>query len=343
LTVVELIDEPREEELEAAIARDPYDVDAYAVYADWLQQHGHVRGELIAAQLAELRGQTDAAETREDLLALHARDLLGSLAHEKRLVMSWRCGFIHAAAAAAHGDDSCREVVRAIAALLAHPSGRLLVRLDVRIPDRADELVELLAAHAPPSLRDLHLATQAEVDLQALWPRCRRLRNISVEARACEVGELDLPLAEHAAFHQYAASRKCVRAVADASWPELVELDLWIGAGKADHADLRAMLYRDLPSLARLRVRAAAFAAAFANELAMSPLAAQLVLLDLSRSPTLVDEDVRTLARSKDRFPRLRELRLPEDIASERVQAWFAGTRVEVLGDSAEPSWCYAE
>ena len=38
-------------ELESAIVRDPDDLDAYAVYGDWLAEQGDPRGELIALQL----------------------------------------------------------------------------------------------------------------------------------------------------------------------------------------------------------------------------------------------------------------------------------------------------
>ncbi|MCW5809299.1 MAG: TIGR02996 domain-containing protein, partial [Deltaproteobacteria bacterium] len=185
-------------ELEDAIARDPYDVDLYAVYADWLQQRGHVRGELIAAQLAELRGSAEAVDAREDLLAIHAGALLGPLASDRHLALTWRCGFVHAAAAAAGEDATSRELLRGLATLLAHPSGRLLVRLDVRITHGGPELVELLAAHAPPTLRDLRIATEGELELADLWPRCRRLRGLAISAASSHPGELVLPQLERA-------------------------------------------------------------------------------------------------------------------------------------------------
>ncbi|HEY0250721.1 MAG TPA: TIGR02996 domain-containing protein, partial [Kofleriaceae bacterium] len=49
----------RDPALEAAIVRG--EPAAYAVYADWLQSHGQVHGELIAMQLA-LRAQTSTEQ-----------------------------------------------------------------------------------------------------------------------------------------------------------------------------------------------------------------------------------------------------------------------------------------
>lgn len=70
-------DDDRGAALEAAIASDPEDAQAFAVYGDWLQKHGDPRGELIALQNAT--GPKAAAAVGKHL-AQHAPRLLGSLA-----------------------------------------------------------------------------------------------------------------------------------------------------------------------------------------------------------------------------------------------------------------------
>ncbi|HEU0034605.1 MAG TPA: TIGR02996 domain-containing protein [Kofleriaceae bacterium] len=62
----------------AAIRANPADDKPRLVYADWLQERGDPRGELIALQLS---GRDDAATTRREraLLAEHARSWLGPL------------------------------------------------------------------------------------------------------------------------------------------------------------------------------------------------------------------------------------------------------------------------
>jgi len=70
------------EELLARILEHPGDVEARAVYGDWLAERGDPRGELIALQLATRdRLPTDAEAKRERaLLEAHATDWLGRLA-----------------------------------------------------------------------------------------------------------------------------------------------------------------------------------------------------------------------------------------------------------------------
>src|SRR5262245_58565359 len=75
-------DATRNAELDEAIAADPYDTSAYAVYADWLQARGDPRGELIALQLAEdaKPGDSKLVASIGRQLEKHAAVYLGPLA-----------------------------------------------------------------------------------------------------------------------------------------------------------------------------------------------------------------------------------------------------------------------
>jgi uncharacterized protein (TIGR02996 family) len=63
-------------DLEAAIAANPEDLEAYRVYADWLTAQGDVRGELVLADLAVLRRPDDG---RAGFVASTLRKTFGKL------------------------------------------------------------------------------------------------------------------------------------------------------------------------------------------------------------------------------------------------------------------------
>lgn len=165
--------------LEAAIDADPYDKDAYAVYADALQDAGDPRGELIALQL---RNKHAAAQK---FLAKHEDYFLGPLAvHRKtydhqyegkqrtqvrRDAFTWQYGFIHAlrlsrnihsvaAAKPKYDDGTLNDVIEAV---LAHPSGRFLAEITVAVNfndenDSLQEVIDVLAKQVRPTIRKLH-------------------------------------------------------------------------------------------------------------------------------------------------------------------------------------------
>jgi uncharacterized protein (TIGR02996 family) len=68
------------DDLLAVIAENPADENAWLLYADWLQQHGEPRGELIALDIAiesatDRKAELEAA--RVDLLARYGANILG--------------------------------------------------------------------------------------------------------------------------------------------------------------------------------------------------------------------------------------------------------------------------
>ncbi len=69
------------DDLLAVIADSPQDENAWLLYADWLQQHGEPRGELIALDIAleQASGdrKTELEAARVDLLASYGAALLG--------------------------------------------------------------------------------------------------------------------------------------------------------------------------------------------------------------------------------------------------------------------------
>jgi uncharacterized protein (TIGR02996 family) len=311
--------------LEAAIDDDPDDKVAFSVYGDWLQRRGELRGELIAlslaaeAQRAANPGKKPPAQTAlGKLLVKHAAALLGPLA---RLVRDpadptappfiWRHGFIARAELTAAPE---RAAAPTVGELLRHPSGRFLRELIVRSDAEGRELVQLLEA-APRSLRELELRCLVDlVDLDVLWGPLARLHRLDLTGRRVELGELELPDLRRLRLAAAQLSGTAVAAVARAPLPRLERLELRFGGSGADLAvfdDLRPLLRRtDLPALTHLKLRRAPFAGSIVRELALAPLARQLVVLDLSHG-SLNPADIEVLVRHKHYFAQLRELWLP--------------------------------
>ncbi len=312
--------------LEAAIDDDPDDPAAYSVYGDWLQRRGDPRGELIALSLAaeaqraaDPRRKPPAQTALGKLLKKHAAALLGPLARHvadpgdpTAPPLVWRHGFIARAELAAAPD---RPVAPIVADLLRHPSGRFLRELVARSDGEGPAILELLAAAAPRSLRELDLQGLVDLgDLGDLWERLARLHRLGLTARRFELGELHLPALRRARFAAAELSGSAVAAIARAPFPVLERLELRFGGSGADLAtfeDLRPLLRRtDLPALTHLKLRRAPYAGSIVRELVAAPLARQLVVLDLSHG-AFNPADIDVLVQHKERFAQLRELWLP--------------------------------
>lgn len=322
--------EARNPELEAAIARDPEDAAAYSVYADWLQGHNELRGELIAAQLADTPKARAAAE---DLLERHAWYFLGALAHDPALTVTWQHGFIHSAEIVEPSGGSPGARNRTLEALLAHPSARFLIALAVDIePGDAKATIATLARLAPKSVRQLELFARCELpSLGELFQACPELRQLEIAAHSFGCGALAFPHARRARFLCTALGGRAMRQLAGAHWPELERLDIYFGEGSATFADVRPLLERaDLPKLTHLKLRGAAFVGAICRALPASPLAHQLTVLDLSKGELADPDDF--VAFAAHRFERLKELALPVTLAHARTLVPVEQLAKQVIG-----------
>jgi uncharacterized protein (TIGR02996 family) len=137
----------RDRDLEAAIEADPDGIEPYLVYADWLQERGDPRGELITTQHAR-RTTKDAAEhaelaEREDELLTEHRNYLEGPADQYGFdIVDWHLGF--ARTLAIHDREGLEKLRRVLAA--DHPALRFLRRIAVSSGDvtKATEIVEAL-------------------------------------------------------------------------------------------------------------------------------------------------------------------------------------------------------
>ncbi|HEY1811360.1 MAG TPA: TIGR02996 domain-containing protein [Kofleriaceae bacterium] len=291
-------------ELERALIADPDDVAAYLVYADWLQQEGDPRGELIARMIqAE---SAPAAETKDDAKLRAATKRLserlgGELAD---LNPSWRRGFVDAVVLA-------RDRVRGpyperLAALFRDRSAALLrtiVLHDVFATEGA-RTAALVLADAPATLCELTLGFDDDVGDLAHLHRLTRLARLEIGLRLGYT--TDVPPTRGA------PSTATMRSIARAPWP-LESLSLRFNGGDATIDELVSALARDFP-LTRLEIydRFAGhdFAEKLVRALVASPFAPKLELLKLDIA-ALADADYRLLIAHRDRFAALRTVYIP--------------------------------
>jgi uncharacterized protein (TIGR02996 family) len=295
-------------ELEKAIFADPYDRDAYSVYADWLQSEGDPRGELIALQIA---GKTKAAQ---ELLKKHASEFLGPLAeHQKTYdgkdadAFTWKFGFIHGARLS-HESYANEEFEGSLAAiledLLRHPSGKFLTELTMVFngdPNEADlqDLIDILAKKAPTTLRKIHIGdfsyngADTEISwyhvgkLGKLWKGVPNLTDLIVQGGEFDLGTIELPNLKSAKFKTGGLSKASAKAIASATWPKIEQLEIWYGddnyGGDASVKDVEPLLARtDLRALKQLGLRNAQFTNELCQVLPSAKLLKQLSVLDLS-------------------------------------------------------------
>jgi uncharacterized protein (TIGR02996 family) len=291
-------------ELERALIADPDDVATYLVYADWLQQEGDPRGELIARTIqAESDTNDDAklrAATKRRIERLIAR-LIGELAD---LNPSWRRGFVD-------GVVLQRDRVRGpyperLAALFRDPSAALLrtiVLHDVFATEGARSAA-LALADTPATLCELTLGFDDDVGDLAHLHRLARLARL-------EIG-LKLGYMTDTPPTRGAPTTATVRSIARAPWP-LESLSLRFNGGDATIDELVGALARDFP-LTRLEIydRFAGhdFAEKLVRALVASPFAPKLERLKLDVA-ALADADYQLLIAHRDRFDALREVYIP--------------------------------
>lgn len=182
----------RNKDLEAAILANPTDREAYSVFADWLQEQGDPRGELISLQLGYKDGQA------KKLIDKHADYFLGDLAphqvvydeggnnggshlrssaQEKEWQKThtqaflWRNGFIYRVRLSydeyqdgrdeQEGEKADIDLASILTQVFAHPSGRYVVELAFNTngePNEDDDLqplIDVIAKKAPPTLRKI--------------------------------------------------------------------------------------------------------------------------------------------------------------------------------------------
>ena len=259
----------RNPDLEAAITANPLDRDPYLVFADWLQQQGDPRGELMSLQLAGKEAEAEA------LLSNHEDYFLGPLAEHKLVydeggsnsvsslrtpeqeaawqqihtqAFRWRNGFIHFLRLSHDEDQVPKKLDGTLAEILDqvldHPSGRYIVEVAFHgngslNDDNLQPLIDTLAEKAPATLRKLTLGDNIDQiswhhvgSLAGLWPSVPRLETLEIETGELEVGEpgqMVAPALERAVFITGGMSPSCARGIATARIPAIQHLEIYYG------------------------------------------------------------------------------------------------------------------
>jgi uncharacterized protein (TIGR02996 family) len=352
----------RNPELERAIEADPDDASAYSVLGDWLQEQGDPRGELIALMLAGKDKQARA------LIQEQADYFLGPLAEHqethdgsKQPALAWRYGYIHGLRLSHNvnvldADDAFEgRLADVLELVLRHPSGRFLTEIAFGFNGESSgsdlqDLIDLLARRAPPTIRKLHFGDyryagggavgmggdDTEIswyeigDLSKLWRAVPGLRVLITQGGGgLELGKIELPDLRHAEFRTGGLERANARAIATGAFPKLEHLDIWYGddsyGGDATTKEVEPLLARtDLPALRHLGLMNSEFADELPDLLARSRLLPQLRELDLSMG-TMTDEGARKIVQHRDAFRHLERLSLSLNYISRAGAAALKG------------------
>ncbi|MFT3697745.1 MAG: TIGR02996 domain-containing protein [Kofleriaceae bacterium] len=269
--------------LEAACREAPDDAATWAVYADWLQEHGDPRGEL--AMLVR--------QGREDLAGVK---LPAGVTFTK-----WRHGFPIAA--------RC-DLANAGAALLDSPIARFCEELEYRETwSWAPEVGAVVEHPRSEHIRALLFETSRNVDgdLSRVWelPRLEHLRahaNVVVELgqiRATHLKRFDRRFGE--------VTEAEIEAITRAEWPALEHLQLEIQSGVRDFT--RTMpIYNatTMPRVRHLAIGGVSLRRALPAFLA-TPMVAQLRTLDLSKT----NVTQKAIEQHAERLQHLETLLLP--------------------------------
>ena len=369
---VAMVTAKRNPELEKVIDNDPRDATAYSIYADWLQDQGDPRGELIALQL----GKKDKAA--KAFIEKHSDYFLGPLAEHQETydgedteAFTWKYGFIHAVRLS-HDHYSNEEwegkLVEVLDLLLQHPSGRFLTELTFVFnndpsEDNLQDLIDLLAKKAPPTVRKLHFGDYdyagpssdtatgtTEIswysigDLSKLWKAVPKLETLitqcgseesTMNSEGMKLGKLDLPHLKHAEFRTGGLEKPNAKSIAAGNFPSIEHLEIWYGdpnyGGDCSAKHVQPLLDRtDLPKLRYLGLKNAVFTDDLVEPLAKSRLTKQLTVLDLSMG-CLTDVGATALARYKDAFQHLEKLDVSENYLSKAGIALLAGVAKNVV------------
>ncbi|MBA3501455.1 MAG: hypothetical protein H0T65_13910, partial [Deltaproteobacteria bacterium] len=236
------------------------------------------------------------------------------------------------------GLDEEGHVANALYAVLSAPIGRFTRSIELHVEHDQrysgasgqpsyDAVVAAIARAKPAALRRLvidsagyQLSWTKTGNLGPLLAAVPNLVTLRIEMGEIDLGgSLDLPKLESLHLETGGLGRENLHAIAQAKWPSLVELVLYLGTHRygadATVADVDALLAREFPKLERLALCNSEIPDAIVRALTKSPLLARLNTLDLSKG-TMTDADAHPLIESFGAFKHLEKLDLSENYLS---------------------------
>jgi uncharacterized protein (TIGR02996 family) len=325
--------------LAAQLAADP---SALAVYADWLQEHGDVRGELAALQLRLATHPDKKLATAIDkLLRTYRGYFYGPLApyvkkpatpqEDVPVTATWRGGWIDRLELSVVENwqpESLRvgDVVPLIQHVPQVASAQFLRELVIAqpCPRSAPEFRAVVTALADvlpklPTVRRLAVAEcwdQVRYHnmgaLQKLWKAARNLEYVKLCANTMILGKIALPACRELHVEMRGLSKENVKSITSATWPALETLRIWSGDWDegATFKDLAPIL--EAKGFAKVKHLGLKIAARFSDKIAAaipsSKILRQLETLAMSGVDTELLE--RHLLPNKAAFAKLTHLDL---------------------------------
>jgi len=256
----------RNPELEKAIVANPTDREAYAVFADWLQEQGDPRGELISLQLANrdkaarqlidsnldyFLGPLASEQKTRDGLGNNSVSHLRTSAQEKEWQKTgeqaflWRNGFIYRVRLShdmyfdAEWKGKTADVLDQV---LRHPSGRYVVEFsfqtngDPSEDNSLQDIIDVLGKKAPPTTRKITFGDNVDQiswhntgNLGKLWKGVPNLKILEIETGHFDVGDMVAPNLERAIFITGGLSKACGKNIATADMPKIKHLEIYYG------------------------------------------------------------------------------------------------------------------
>ena len=327
------------------------DAERWLVYADWLQQQGDIRGELIALNLRKKKPAANKlADANVDALwgdAAYLRDkaYFDALTYKPQWskqpipleiefgVTLGKEGLVESVSI--EGLDEEGHVAKALRDLLTSPIGRFVRSIDIEVVNgevysgasgqpNAGAAIAAIAAAKPAALRSISLGCSGYQqswtytgNLGPLWKAAPHLERISIDIGNVDLGkQIDLPKMKSLSIETGGLDRKNLQAIAKAKWPALEQLTLYLGTrdygGNAKAADVAALLATPFPRLKSLAICNAQIQGEVVREVLKAPLLKQLEALDLSKG-TLIDEEAQPIADNVAVFKRLKNLDLSEN------------------------------
>lgn len=364
----------RNPELEQAILNNPTDRNAFAVLADWLQEQGDPRGELISLQLGNKDKQAKA------LIEKHAEYFLGPLAEHQQVhdedmnnsrshlrtteqekawektradAFLWRNGYFYRVRLSSDGSSDAPDSDPAtiLEKVVNHPSGRFTVEFAFNSNGESDfdlqDIIDVLAKKAPLTTRRLVFGDNVDQvswhrtgNLSKLWKSVPNLQTLEIETGAFDVGKMVAPKLERAIFITGGLSKSCGKNIATADMPSIKHLEIYYGrneyGGSCTVKEVQPLLNRtDLPRLEYLGLKNSEFADDIAKALNGAKILKGLKTLDLSLG-TMTDAGAAALAAAKESLKHLDCLDLTRNYLTNAGKKLVKGLCKKVIVDRQE-------
>lgn len=323
-------------ELAAAILADPANEEAWTVYADWLQEQGDPRGELMMLQLKrKSRPNARLQRAEKQLLARYRRLFFGSLPesrNENGAAFTVRYGFFDTAKIRHHVD---------LAELLHLESGRFLSTLTIHC-DLSEADAVLAETALPASLVSLVLGKHFEsgrangryawgpretLDVERATRGLSRLESLHLATRDVTLRALALPKLRELSI---ACERIAVETTAFAELPALTHLQL-SALTVTNDAGLLALFHKPPPELRSIAIRdidkveTGTEAAALLDVILKAPIAKQLRSLAMTNA-LLTTANAQKILDAKPNLPVLEVVDLSKNGLTPGVRTRLATT-----------------